>query len=99
MDVLQGSCRPALDETVFRGRNLAIVGSICRDVKMGAIRPGPGLLEDGETPTSFIMETIGGGGANSALAAAGLGAEAPFAERSATTCSDSGSSNRWPASV
>ncbi len=43
-----------LDETVFRGRRLAIVGSICRDVKMGALRPGRHLLEDGETPTAFI---------------------------------------------
>jgi sugar/nucleoside kinase (ribokinase family) len=67
-----------LDETVFRGRSLAIVGSICRDVKMGAIRPGPHLLEDGETPTTLIAETIGGGGANSALAAAALGADVRF---------------------
>jgi len=64
-----------LDETVFLGRRLAIVGSVCRDVKMGALRPGPHLLEDGETPTAFITETIGGGGANSALAAAALGAD------------------------
>jgi sugar/nucleoside kinase (ribokinase family) len=68
-----------LDETIFRGRRLAIVGSICRDVKMGPLRPGPHLLEDGETPTAFIAETIGGGGANSALAAAALGAEVRFA--------------------
>jgi sugar/nucleoside kinase (ribokinase family) len=68
-----------LDETIFRGRRLAIVGSICRDVKMGPLRPGAHLLEDGETPTAFIAETIGGGGANSALAAAALGAEVRFA--------------------
>jgi sugar/nucleoside kinase (ribokinase family) len=67
-----------LDETIFRGRRLAIVGSICRDVKMGALRPGPYLLEDGETPTAFISETIGGGGANSALAAAALAADVRF---------------------
>jgi 2-dehydro-3-deoxygluconokinase len=67
-----------LDETIFRGRRLAIVGSICRDVKMGALRPGPHLLEDGETPTAFIQETLGGGGANSALAAASLAAEVRF---------------------
>jgi len=67
-----------LDETAFRGRRLAIVGSICRDVKMGAIRPGTYLLEDGETPTAFVKETIGGGGANSALAAASLAAEVRF---------------------
>jgi 2-dehydro-3-deoxygluconokinase len=67
-----------LDETVFRGCRLAIVGSICRDVKIGAIRPGRYLLEDGETPTTFVKETIGGGGANSALAAASLAAEVRF---------------------
>lgn len=62
------------DETVFHGRRLAIVGSICRDVKIAAIDAGPHLLEDGETPTAGIVETIGGGAANSALAAASLGA-------------------------
>ena len=67
-----------LDESLFRGRRLAIVGSICRDVKLGALRPGQHLLEDGETPTTFINETIGGGGANSALAAATLGADVRF---------------------
>ena len=67
-----------LDESFFRGRRLAVVGSICRDVKMGAIRPGPHLLEDGETPTAFVAETVGGGGANSALAAAALGADVRF---------------------
>jgi 2-dehydro-3-deoxygluconokinase len=68
-----------LNETVFRGRCLAIVGNICRDVKTGPLRPGQYLQEDGETPTAFITETIGGGGANSALAAAALGAEVRFA--------------------
>ena len=67
-----------VDESVFRGRRLAIVGSICRDVKSGVLRPSPQLLEDGETPTAFIRETIGGGGANSALAAAALGADVRF---------------------
>lgn len=68
-----------LDETIFHGQRLAIVGSICRDVKTGPLRPGQYLQEDGETPTTFIIETIGGGGANSALAAAALGAEVSFA--------------------
>jgi 2-dehydro-3-deoxygluconokinase len=67
------------DESVFRGRRLAIVGNVCRDVKMGAIRPGQHLFEDGETPTASITETLGGGGANSALAAAALGADVRFA--------------------
>jgi sugar/nucleoside kinase (ribokinase family) len=68
-----------LDETTFRGRRLCIVGSICRDVKTAPIQAGENLLRDGETPTDFIVETVGGGGANSALFAAGLGAETRFA--------------------
>ena len=67
------------DETVFRGSKLCIVGSICRDVKTAPLAPGDHLFRDGETPTDFIIETIGGGGANSALFAAGLGAETRFA--------------------
>ncbi len=73
-----------LNEAIFRGRRLAIVGSICRDVKTGPLRPGPYLEEDGETPTAFITETIGGGGANSALAAAALGADVRFAGKVGT---------------
>ena len=68
-----------LDETFFRGRRLCVVGSICRDVKTAPLVPGDDLFRDGETPTEFIAETIGGGGANSALAAAGLGADVRFA--------------------
>ena len=67
-----------LDETLFRGSRLAIVGNVCRDVKMAALPPGDYLFADGETPTGFIEETLGGGGANSALAAAALGAEVRF---------------------
>ena len=67
------------DETVFRDSRLCIVGSICRDVKPAPLAPGDHLFRDGETPADFIVETIGGGGANSALAAAGLGAEVRFA--------------------
>lgn len=68
-----------LDDTIFRGSRLCIVGNICRDVKTAPIEPAEGLLSDGETPTAFIRETVGGGGANSALFAAGLGAETRFA--------------------
>lgn len=68
-----------LDESVFRGRRLAIVGSVCRDVKVGPLCPGPYLLEDGETPAEFVVETIGGGAANSALAAAALAADVRLA--------------------
>jgi len=48
-------------------------------VKTAPLAPGEHLFRDGETPTEFIVETIGGGGANSALFAAGLGAEVRFA--------------------
>jgi 2-dehydro-3-deoxygluconokinase len=67
------------DETVFRERQLCVVGNICRDVKIAPIAPDERLFHDGETPTQFIVETIGGGGANSALSAAGLGAQVRFA--------------------
>ena len=63
-----------IDESIFRGKKLAVVGNICRDVKTAPIAPDPRLFDDGETPTGFLVETIGGGGANSALSAAGLGA-------------------------
>lgn len=68
-----------LDESVFRGSRLCVVGSICRDLRTAPLAPGEHLLQDGETPTDHIVETIGGGAANSALAAAGLGAEVRFA--------------------
>jgi 2-dehydro-3-deoxygluconokinase len=68
-----------LDETAFCRGRLCVVGSICRDVKTAPISPDERLLGDGETPTDYIVETIGGGGANSALFAAGLGAESRFA--------------------
>ena len=68
-----------LDESIFRGARLCVVGSICRDVKTAPVAAGEHLFRDGETPTDFIAETIGGGGANSAMAAARLGAGARFA--------------------
>jgi len=68
-----------LDESVFRGSRLCVVGSICRDLRTAPLTPGEHLFQDGETPTDHIVETIGGGAANSALAAAGLGAEVRFA--------------------
>lgn len=73
-----------VDETAFRGRRLCVVGSICRDVKTAPLSAGDHLFRDGETATDFIIETMGGGGANSALLAAGLGAEARFAGKLGT---------------
>lgn len=67
------------NEPVFRGSRLCVVGNICRDVKIAPIAPTERLLQDGETPTDTIIETIGGGGANSALFAAALGADVCFA--------------------
>jgi sugar/nucleoside kinase (ribokinase family) len=68
-----------LEETIFCGSRLCVVGNICRDVKVAPLPPSSRLLQDGETPTEPIVETIGGGGANSALFAAGLGADVSFA--------------------
>ena len=68
-----------LDESIFRGTRLCVVGSICRDLRTAPISPGTHLFADGETPTDQILDTIGGGAANSALAAAGLGADVRFA--------------------
>ncbi|MBN2294262.1 MAG: carbohydrate kinase family protein [Pirellulales bacterium] len=73
-----------IDETVFRGTRLCIVGNICRDSKTAPISPDVRLFQDGETPTESIVETIGGGGANSALFATGLGAETRFAGKVGT---------------
>ena len=67
------------DESLFVGARLGVIGSVCRDVKTAPLVPGPHLLRDGETPTDFIVETLGGGGANSAAMAAGLGADVSFA--------------------
>jgi sugar/nucleoside kinase (ribokinase family) len=54
------------------------VGNINRDVKVLDVPASPALFEDGETPVPSIVETIGGGGANSACAAAALGATVRF---------------------
>jgi sugar/nucleoside kinase (ribokinase family) len=67
-----------LDESAFRQGSLCVVGNINRDVKTAPLRPGNDLFQDGETSVSFVTETIGGGGANSAFAAASLGARVAF---------------------
>jgi sugar/nucleoside kinase (ribokinase family) len=66
---------PSLDETVFHGRRLCVVGNVNSDLRTAPIPAGEYLFADGETPAEFIRETVGGGGANSALAAAALGAD------------------------
>ena len=59
---------------MFDGSSLCVVGNINRDVKTSPLHAGDHLLRDGESSVSSISETIGGGGANSAFAAAALGA-------------------------
>ena len=62
----------------FAGSSVYVVGNINRDVKLHDVAESAGLLRDGETSVSKISETIGGGGANSACAAAALGARVHF---------------------
>jgi sugar/nucleoside kinase (ribokinase family) len=69
---------PAGDLALFRGTRLCVVGNVNRDVKLAPIDPGPHLFADGETSTAAVRETVGGGGANSSLAAAALGADVSF---------------------
>jgi sugar/nucleoside kinase (ribokinase family) len=54
------------------------VGNINRDIKTAPIVPNDHLFQDGETAIASIVETIGGGGANSAFSAAALGARVGF---------------------
>lgn len=63
---------------VFANTSLCVVGNINRDVKVQRVAESPGLLRDGETSVAGIVETVGGGGANSACAAAALGAKVRF---------------------
>lgn len=67
-----------IDASILSAARLCVVGNVNRDVKIAAIQPGAHLFEDGETPTDSVRETVGGGGANSALAAAALGAAVTF---------------------
>jgi sugar/nucleoside kinase (ribokinase family) len=57
-------------ERPLPGSSLCVVGNINRDVKTAPFHAGEHLFSDGETSVSFVAETIGGGGANSAFAAA-----------------------------
>ena len=64
---------------MFENASLCVVGNINRDVKTAPFKAGDHLLRDGETSVDSIVETVGGGGANSAFAAAALGARVAFA--------------------
>ena len=62
----------------FKSATLCVVGNVNRDVNVHSVPGSRGLLSDGETSVPEITETIGGGGANSACAAAALGAKVRF---------------------
>ena len=49
------------DESVFAAANVCIVGNLNRDVKTAPLEPADRLLQDGESSTAWIVETIGGG--------------------------------------
>ena len=60
---------------------IAIVGNINVDVRTSTIPASPQLFADGETSVPEIYETAGGGGANTAIAAALLGGRVHFCGR------------------
>jgi sugar/nucleoside kinase (ribokinase family) len=56
----------------------AIVGNINLDLRTSLVDPSPALFYDGETSLGAIQEAIGGGGANTAVAAAVMGGRVHF---------------------
>jgi sugar/nucleoside kinase (ribokinase family) len=62
----------------FANAKLCVVGNVNRDVKVHDAPGSKALLRDGETAITAVTESIGGGGANSACAAAALGAGVYF---------------------
>lgn len=67
-----------LSDTLLGAGRLCVVGNINRDIKTAPIFPSNHLFQDGETAVASIVESVGGGGANSAFAAAALGATVGF---------------------
>jgi sugar/nucleoside kinase (ribokinase family) len=63
---------------LFAGPPICVVGNVNRDVKVQSVPATAALVKDGETSVPPIIETIGGGGANSACAAAALGGSVRF---------------------
>ncbi len=57
---------------------LAIAGNINLDIKTSLIVAAEGVMSDGETGIEEIYESLGGGGANAAMAAARLGGRVHF---------------------
>jgi sugar/nucleoside kinase (ribokinase family) len=66
-----------MDTTMFSS-SICVVGNINWDLRTAPLQAGDHLFKDGETSVESIIETVGGGGANSACAAASLGARAAF---------------------
>ena len=62
----------------FAFASLCVIGNLNRDLRIAPVAPGAYLFQDGETSVPFIRETTGGGGANTACAAAALGAKVAF---------------------
>ena len=75
-----------LNDKSFGAANISIVGNINRDIKISPIAPASHLFADGETSVTSVTETVGGGGANSAFAAAALGARVAFLGRVGADC-------------
>jgi sugar/nucleoside kinase (ribokinase family) len=67
-----------IERAFLAGPPVCVVGNINRDVKVQNVPASAGLFEDGESSVPPIIETIGGGGANSACAAAALGGSIRF---------------------
>jgi sugar/nucleoside kinase (ribokinase family) len=63
---------------LFAGPPICVAGNINRDVKVQSVPATAALFKEGETSVPSIIETVGGGGANSACAAAALGARVRF---------------------
>lgn len=57
---------------------VAVVGNINLDLKTSPLKPVANVFSDGETDVAEIYESIGGGGANTAAAIAGLGGRVHF---------------------
>ena len=60
---------------------VAIVGNINIDIRTSPLPASPEIFSDGETSVGQIVETAGGGGANTAIAAARLGGRVHFCGR------------------
>jgi ribokinase len=59
----------------LRAARMCVVGNINRDIRTSPLPASSEIQADGETTSEQLQETIGGGGALSAMAAAALGAK------------------------